>query len=88
MGSRGGKWWDHYKGASVVASLLKTWYEVCLSISAGLKSILLNSQSSNLRGSSPAGCVLGDILPESWSCLTKKPKPLISLITLFLKGGL
>lgn len=43
-----------------------------MSISTGLKNILQSSQASNLHGNSPAGYVLGDILAESWSCLTKK----------------
>lgn len=54
--------------------LLKIWCEVCLSVSTGLKNILRGTQASNLHGNSHTGCVLGDIFPESWSCLMKKKK--------------
>lgn len=45
---------------------------MCLSFLTDLKITLPISEASNLRGNSPAGYVLGDMLPESWSCLTKK----------------
>lgn len=95
MGKRVIRQWKGYtinrKLVILFQSLLSISCEEHLSISAVLKTVLLSYQVSNLHGNGLAGCVRGDMLSASQSCLTKRKKPnqpLIFLITLLLEVGL